>query len=100
MSTGMNQPNIDSSVSDTVTWLANEIFKAFPEAVTGVTFYFLDCGCVYYRRKFLDGDLDHKIGIYRNGANGPCETCMCMDGNWKARVVDERVIYNSKFQIG
>ena len=96
----LNQPNIDLSESDRVTWLANEIFKALPETVSGLTLYTLDCGCVYYRRKFVDGNLDHKVGIYRNGEDGPCELCMVMDGSWKDRVVDERVVYNSKFQIG
>ena len=100
MSTGMNQPNIDSSVSDTVTWLANEIFKAFPEDVSGLTFYILNCGCLYYRRKFVDGDLDNTVGIFRNAEDGPCEACMVMGGTWKERVVDEIVVYNSKFQIG
>jgi hypothetical protein len=65
-----------------------------------LTFYILDCGYVYYRRNFVDGDLDHKVGIYRNSEDGPCEACMVMDGSWKERVVDERVVYNSKFQIG
>ena len=97
---GLNQQNIDLSGSDKVTWLAGEIFKAFPEDVTGLTFYILNCGCLYYRRKFVDGDLDNRIGICRNAEDGPCEACMAMDGSWKERVVDEMVVYNSKFQIG
>lgn len=40
------------------------------------------------------------VGIYSNSEIGPCEACMVMDGSWKERVVDERVVYNSKFQIG
>jgi len=48
----------------------------------------------------VDGDLDSKVGIYRNAENGPCENCMIMDESWKDRVVDEMVVYNSKFQIG
>ena len=100
MSTGMNQQSIDLSGTDRVTWLAGEIFKAFPRLVTGLKFYILDCGCVYYRRKFVDGGLDNTVGIYRNAEDGPCEACMVMDGSWKDRVVDETVVYNSKFQIG
>ena len=96
----LNQPNIDLSESDRVTWLANEMFKAFPGEVSGLTFYILDCGCVYYRRKFVDGKLDHKAGIYRNSEDGPCQACMAIDGRWKDRVVDETVVYNSKFQTG
>ena len=99
MSIDLNQQSIDLSESDRITWLANEIFKAFPETVTGLTFYILDCGCLYYRRKFVDGDLDHKVGIYRNAEDGPCQACMVMDESWKDRVVDEMVVYNSKFQI-
>jgi hypothetical protein len=96
----MSQQNINLSQSDKVTWLADQIFSAFPEKVTGLTFYIMDCGCVYFRRKFVDGDLDHTVGIYRDAKDGPCEACMVMDGSWKERVLDERVVYNSKFQIG
>ena len=47
--------NINPSVSDKVTWLANQIFTAFPEEVTGLKFYVLDCGCIYDQRVFPDG---------------------------------------------
>ena len=100
MSMGLNQQNIDLSESGRVTWLAGEIFKAFPETVSGLTFYILDCGCVYYRRKFVDGKLDHNAGIYRDAEDGPCEACMVMDGSWKDRVVDEMVVYNCRVEIG
>ena len=96
----LKQQGINFSGSDKVTWLADEIFKAFPETVTGLTFYTLDCGCLYYQRKYADGDLDHKVGIYRDAEDGPCEKCMAMDETWKDRIVDEIVVYNSKFQIG
>ncbi len=46
-----------------------------------------------------DGNLNHKVGIYRDAEDVPCEACMVMDGSWKDRVVDEIVVYNSKFQI-
>jgi len=62
-----NQQNIDRlSGSDRVIWLADQIFKAFPEDVSGLVFYISDCVCIYYQRKFLDGKLDQKVGIYRN----------------------------------
>ena len=99
MSTARNRQHTDLSKPDRVTWLADQIFTAFLEPVTGLTFYILDCGCIYYRRKFIDGNLDHKVGIYRNSEDGACEACMIMDGSWKGRVIDEVVIYNSKFQI-
>ena len=100
MSTGMNQPNIDSSKTDKVVWLAGEIFRAFPESVIGLIFYNLDCGCIYYRRKFLDGSLDRRFGIYRDAEDGACEDCFFIDEKWKDRVVDETVVYNSKVEIG
>ena len=57
----LNQQGIDLSESDKVAWLADQAFSAFPDTVSGLTFYILDCGCVYYRRKFVDGDLYHKV---------------------------------------
>lgn len=83
-----------------MTWLADQIFKAFPEGVSGLTVYVLDCGCIYYRRQFTDGQLDSSVGIYRDGDDGPCEPCMALDKAWEDRVVHETVVYNSKFQIG
>jgi len=85
--------------SEKVTWLANQIFAAFPEEVTGLKFYLLDCDCIYYQRIFRDGDLDPQIGIYRNAENGPCEICMLQDATWKERSHDEIIVYNSKFQV-
>jgi len=43
-----NQYNIESSTSDNLLWLANEIFTVFPRDVTGLKFYVLDCGCIDY----------------------------------------------------
>ncbi len=99
MSIGMNQPNTDSSKTDKVIWLAREIFRAFPESVTGLMFYYLDCGCIYYQRQFLSGEADRKFGIYRDSEDGPCEVCIVTDEDWKDRVVKETVVYNSKIQI-
>jgi hypothetical protein len=74
--------------------LAKQIFAAFPLLVTGLKFYVLDCGCIYYQRKFVDGTVVSTIGIYRDAANGPCEVCMARDKNWRDRVIDETVVYN------
>jgi hypothetical protein len=60
---------------DKTVWLDNQIFAAFPQEVTGLKLYILDCGCIYYQRVFKDGGLDAQIGIYRDGGNGPCEIC-------------------------
>jgi hypothetical protein len=79
MSIGLNQPNIDSSKTDKVVWLAGEIFKAFPKSVTGLVFYYMDWGCVYYQRKFLKGEIDRRFWIYRDAEDGACKACMAMD---------------------
>ena len=84
---------------DKVKWLASQIFSAYPEDVTGLKFYSLDCGCIYYQRVFRDGKVGPQIGIYRDADNGPCEVCMLQEETWKDRVVDEMVVYNSKFQV-
>ncbi|UCF85479.1 MAG: hypothetical protein JSV50_07550 [Desulfobacteraceae bacterium] len=94
----LNQQNIEAP-SDKVTWQANQIFTAYPQECTGLKLFILDCGCIYYQRVFRDGGLDTEIGIYRDADNGPCELCMHFEKNWKDRVVDEAMVYNSKFQI-
>ena len=96
----MNQPNIDSSKTDKVIWLAKEIFRAFPESVSGLVLYILDCGCIYYQRKFLNGEIDRRFGIFRDSEDGACEACIFVDEDWKDRGVDEAVVYNSKIEIG
>ena len=99
MSIDPGQPNIESSKTEKVLWLAEEIFRLFPESVSGLMFYVLDCGCIYYQRKFVDGEIDQKFGIYRDAEDGACEVCIVMSQMWKNRVVDETVVYNSKIEI-
>ena len=94
-----NQQHIDPSQSDKVIWLAKEIFTAFPGDVTGLKVYRLGCGCIFYQRAFRDDDLDPQIGIYRDADDGPCDECSRFPREWKERVIDETVVYNSKFQI-
>ena len=43
---GKHQQNIDLPGSDKAMWLANQIFTAFPQEVTSLKFYILDCGCI------------------------------------------------------
>ena len=81
--------------SDKYTWLAEQVFKSFPQDVGALKLYSLDCGCIYYQRVFPDGNLDAQVGIYRDAQDGPCEKCMLMEETWKERVVDEIVVYNS-----
>jgi len=70
------QQGIDSSVSNKVKWLAEKIFTAYAKQVTGMKFYVLDCGCIYYQRVFPDGTLDPITGIYRDAEDGPCDVCL------------------------
>jgi hypothetical protein len=93
------QRNIDTPDSDKITWLANQIFSAFPKEDTGLKFYALDCGCIYYHRVYKDGDLDLQIGIYRDAEEGPCEICLAQTKAWENKVVDQNVVYNTRFQI-
>ena len=91
--------NINPSHSDKLTWLSKQIFSAFPKDVSGLKFYLLDCGCIYYQRVFRDCKLDTQVGIYRGAEDGLCEVCILQEDDWTNRVIDEMVIYNSKFHI-
>ena len=91
--------DIISKGEEKIVWLARQIFEAFPGYVTGLKISILDCGCIYYQRKSAYGKLISKPGIYRDAEDGPCEACMLMGQNWKSRVIDEKVVYNSKIEI-
>lgn len=67
-------------------WLAREIFKRFPNDCSGLKFYELDCGCIYYRRVFRDGREDEQLGIYRNPRDGLCDVCRILPRDWEHRV--------------
>ena len=84
-----HRQSTDSKDSDRLLWLAKQIFTAFPEQVTGLKFYVLDCGCIYYQRVSQDGSLDLQVGIYRDAENGSCEICILRDVNWKDRLLYE-----------
>ena len=89
------QQSIDTSNSDKLRWLANKIFTAFAQDVTGLKFYILDCGCIYYQRVDSEGNLDAQVGIYRDAEDDPCEVCMIQDNSWRDRVIDETVVYST-----
>lgn len=84
--------------SEKVTWLAKQIFTAFPKIVTGLQFYVLNCACIYYQRRLFDGTLVSKAGIYRDPEYGACDLCMAMDETWRDRVVFQTVVYNLGFK--
>jgi hypothetical protein len=37
--------------------------------------------------------------MYRDGEHGACGICLAQTKTWENRVIDEKVAYNSKFQI-
>jgi hypothetical protein len=80
-------------------WLAEQIFSAFPQDVSGLKFFTLDCGCIYFHRVFRDGLIDPTLSVYRDSKDGPCEMCMCLKEGWEGRLLDECVVYNSGFQM-
>jgi hypothetical protein len=86
-------------MSDKLIWLADRIFKSFSDDVTGLRFFTLSCGCVYYQRIFRDGDIDLYQGIYRDPEDGPCELCAYFEGDWRDRALNETVIYRAMFRI-
>jgi hypothetical protein len=86
--------------SDRILWLAKQVFNSFPQHVTGLKFFTMDCGCIYYLRVSRDGDIDYyHVGIYRDAEKGSCEACVDLGQNWGDRLIDETVVYNSKFQL-
>ena len=38
------------------------------------------------------------MGIYRDAKDGHCEVCMTQEEAWEDRVINEVVVYNSKFK--
>jgi len=82
----------------TISWLARDIFTAFPRIVTGLHFYILDCGCIYYQRRFMNGTLATNVNVYRDPKEGRCGKCGSGE-NWEARVIDEKVVYDFKVEI-
>jgi len=91
--------NIKPLHSGKVTWLADQVFASFPQDVTDLKFYVMNCGCIYYQRVFSNADLDPQVGIYRDPEDGLCDVCMHIGENWNDRVVDETIAYNRKCQI-
>ncbi len=90
---------MESSTSETITWLARSIFQSFPGEVTGLRFYLLSCGCIYYQRVFRNGGLDPTIGAYRDADSGACGSCMSQKDPWEKRILDEMVVYYEGFEI-
>jgi hypothetical protein len=85
--------------STDLTWIANQIFTAYPDEVSGLKLCVLDCGCIYYQRIFPSGELDQHVGIYRNADNGPCKICMDLNQEWQGRVTEEALVYSSALQF-
>lgn len=88
-----------SSQTDKYLRIAQQVFSAFPDKVTGLRFYTLDCGCIYYHRVFRDGQIDPTFGVYRDIKDGPCYVCTRPKEEWEDRIADESLVYNSGFQL-
>ena len=82
-----------------VTALARRIFEMLPEGVTGLQFYILDCGCIYFQQVFEDGSTDPVVAVYREKGEGPCEVCTLQAVNWRQMVSDFMVVYRTKLQV-
>ena len=86
-------------LDEKMTWLANQIFRAYPQEVSALKLYTLGCGCIYYQRILHNGNLDSQIGIYRDADDGPCEICNHLEKEWEDRVVDESLIYKKQIKL-
>ncbi len=75
------------------TQLADRIFEAFPEEVSGLRFFILDCGCLYFQRISQDGSPDPEIAMYHEGGQSPCEICVMRAVNWRQMVIDQLLVY-------
>jgi hypothetical protein len=86
--------------SDKILSIAKQVFTSFPRYVTGLKFFTMDCGCIYCLRVSRDGVIDYShVGVYRNEEKDHCVACMDLKQNWGERLVDETVVYSSKFQF-
>ncbi len=90
--------NMHSPQTEVHLWLAKRVVNEFP-MITGLKFFTLDCGCIYFHRLFRDGEKGSQSGTYRSAEGGPCEVCKRSGDNWENRVVHESVFYNIKFRI-
>ena len=95
----LNLGEVISKGQATISILARQIFTILPKIVTGLHFYILDCGCIRYQRRFMDGTLVANVNTYRDPEEGLCRKCGSMSDNWKARVIDEKVVYDFKVEI-
>lgn len=84
---------------ETASRLAHKIFDAFPEDVSGLRFYILDCGCLYLQRVSPEGIPDPVIGVHREEGEVPCEICLLRAVNWRQMVIDEVLVYRIGLQV-
>lgn len=80
--------------------LAGLIFEAFPEEVSGMRFYILDCGCLYFQRILMDGTPDPELSTYHQGGEGQCEVCLMRVVDWRQMVVDQLLVYRVAVVVG
>lgn len=73
--------------------LADRIFAAFPEEVSALRFFILDCGCLYFQRIAKDGRPDPELAAYHEAGESPCDLCLMRAVNWRQMVIDQLLVY-------
>lgn len=85
--------------AEKVEWIAKTIFAEFPKEISGLKFYLLDCGCIYYQRVCSDGRVDPRIAVYRDAGYGICEVCTLQTVNWRQLINEIVVVYHLKLEV-
>ena len=79
---------------------AREYFFNFEQLSSGLKFNILDCGCIYYQQRLLNGSFSSHVNVLRDKTERPCLVCNGFDKAWKIRVIDTETVINlSGFQI-
>ena len=58
-----------------ISLFAREYFFNFPKISSGLKFYTLDCGCIYYRQRLLNGSFKSDVSVFRDKTQGRCLLC-------------------------
>lgn len=97
--TTMLRNKYDVMRAEKIEWIAKAIFDEFPKKISGLKFFLLDCGCIYYQRVHSDGRVDPRIAVYRDAGYGICEICRLQTVNWHQMISEIVVVYNLKLQV-
>jgi hypothetical protein len=82
------QHNIKVLQTETLIDLANRVFEGIPER--GFHFEVLCHGLwLCYQKVFRGGNLDSRVGIYKEVEKKPCENFLPSEAKWKEKVVGQ-----------